>query len=73
MIIAAGQGATAAQAINRDIFEERLATHSLFRLRRRQLETRTTRPQRRREPKPPTRLQRVSSRARFNRLSSCAA
>ena len=29
MIIAAGQGATAAQAINRDLFEESLRTHSL--------------------------------------------
>ena len=29
MIIAAGQGATAAQAINRDLFEESLATHCL--------------------------------------------
>jgi thioredoxin reductase (NADPH) len=29
MIIAAGQGAIAAQAINRDLFEESLATHSL--------------------------------------------
>jgi len=29
MIIAAGQGATAAQAINRELFEEELATHSL--------------------------------------------
>lgn len=39
LIIAAGQGATAAQAINRDLFEESLATHSLRRYRRRQLET----------------------------------
>lgn len=29
MVIAAGQGATAAQAINRDLFEENLRTHSL--------------------------------------------
>jgi len=27
MIIAAGQGSTAAQAINRNLFEESLATH----------------------------------------------
>jgi thioredoxin reductase (NADPH) len=33
MIIAAGQGATAAQAINRDLFEESLANHSLRRCR----------------------------------------
>ena len=33
MIIAAGQGAAAAQAINRDLFEESLATHSLRRFR----------------------------------------
>ena len=32
MIIAAGQGATAAQAINRDLFEESLRTHSLVRV-----------------------------------------
>ena len=37
IIIAAGQGATAAQAINRDLFEQSLATHSLRRFRRRQL------------------------------------
>jgi hypothetical protein len=29
MIIAAGQGAIAAQAINRDLFEEALAEHRL--------------------------------------------
>jgi thioredoxin reductase (NADPH) len=29
MIIAAGQGATAAQAINRDLFEESLQRHAL--------------------------------------------
>jgi thioredoxin reductase (NADPH) len=40
MIIAAGQGAIAAQAINRDLFEESLATHSLRRFRRRQLRRR---------------------------------
>jgi thioredoxin reductase (NADPH) len=38
MIIAAGQGATAAQTINRDLFEESLATHSLRRFRKAQLE-----------------------------------
>jgi thioredoxin reductase (NADPH) len=37
MIIAAGQGAAAAQAINRDLFEESLATHSLRRFRKGQL------------------------------------
>ena len=37
MIIAAGQGATAAQAINRDLFEESLQTHTLRRLRQIQL------------------------------------
>jgi len=37
MIIAAGQGATAAQAINRSLFEESLATHSLHRYRAKQL------------------------------------
>jgi thioredoxin reductase (NADPH) len=37
MIIAAGQGAAAAQAINRDLFDESLARHSLRRLRRCQL------------------------------------
>ena len=40
MIIAAGQGATAAQAINRDLFEESLARHSLRHLRDRQLQGR---------------------------------
>jgi thioredoxin reductase (NADPH) len=42
LIIAAGQGATAAQAINHDLFEESLATHSLRRFRRRQLRTSST-------------------------------
>jgi thioredoxin reductase (NADPH) len=37
MIIAAGQGAAAAQAINRDLFEESLATHSLRHFRAAQL------------------------------------
>ncbi len=42
MIIAAGNGATAAQAINRDLFEESLATHSLRRHREKQLRTEQT-------------------------------
>ena len=45
MIIAAGQGAAAAQAINRDLFEESLATHSLRRFRAAQLEDETTIPE----------------------------
>ncbi len=44
MIIAAGQGATAAQSINRDLFEESLATHRLRRFRQEQLETEQTEP-----------------------------
>lgn len=44
MIIAAGDGARAAQAINRNLFEESLATHHLRRLRRQQLETTETVP-----------------------------
>jgi thioredoxin reductase (NADPH) len=44
MIIAAGQGATAAQAINRDLLEESLATHKLRRFRATQLRSRRTRP-----------------------------
>jgi thioredoxin reductase (NADPH) len=44
MIIAAGQGATAAQAINRDMFEENLRTHSLRRFREEQLRKKKTRP-----------------------------
>jgi thioredoxin reductase (NADPH) len=44
MTIAAGQGAVAAQAINRDLFEESLANHSLRRFRRAQLRTRRTKP-----------------------------
>lgn len=44
MIIAAGQGATAAQAINRDLFEESLATHALRRYRAVQLRTACTEP-----------------------------
>lgn len=45
MIIAAGQGATAAQAINRDLFEESLATHSLRRFREAQLDEEKTVPE----------------------------
>jgi thioredoxin reductase (NADPH) len=51
MIIAAGQGAVSAQAINRDLYEESLKTHSLVRLRSRQLQYEKTRP-RRKKPKP---------------------
>jgi thioredoxin reductase (NADPH) len=45
MIIAAGQGAAAAQAINRDLFEESLATHSLRRFRAAQLSEEKTVPE----------------------------
>lgn len=45
MIIAAGQGATAAQAINRDLFEESLKTHSLRRFREVQLKEEKTVPE----------------------------
>jgi thioredoxin reductase (NADPH) len=44
MIIAAGDGAIAGQAINRDLFEESLATHRLRRLRQAQIETTETAP-----------------------------
>ncbi len=44
MIIAAGQGATAAQAINRDLFEESLRNHQLRRFRDRQLREEETVP-----------------------------
>ena len=44
MIIAAGQGASAAQAIHRDLFEEALRTHSLRRYREIQLRRRATEP-----------------------------
>ncbi|MEO5721325.1 MAG: NAD(P)/FAD-dependent oxidoreductase [Chthoniobacterales bacterium] len=46
MIIAAGQGAAAAQAINRDLFEENLASHSLRRFREVQLKEEETTPER---------------------------
>jgi thioredoxin reductase (NADPH) len=45
MIIAAGQGATAAQAINRDLFEESLENHSLRRFREVQLAVAETVPE----------------------------
>jgi len=45
MIIAAGQGAAAAQAINRDLFEESLASHKLRRFREEQLEDEQTVPE----------------------------
>jgi thioredoxin reductase (NADPH) len=45
MIIAAGQGATAAQAINRDLFDESLKTHSLRRFRDAQIADEKTIPE----------------------------
>jgi thioredoxin reductase (NADPH) len=45
MIVAAGQGATAAQAINRAIFEESLRNHTLRRYREQQLRTEQTEPE----------------------------
>jgi thioredoxin reductase (NADPH) len=45
MIIAAGQGAAAAQAINRDLFEESLASHSLRGFREAQLRRKKTVPE----------------------------
>lgn len=45
MIIAAGQGAAAAQAINRDLFEESLRSHSLRRFRAAQLAEEETVPE----------------------------
>jgi thioredoxin reductase (NADPH) len=45
MIIAAGQGAAAAQAINRDLFEESIVNHSLRRFREVQLEEEKTVPE----------------------------
>ncbi|MDQ6861145.1 MAG: NAD(P)/FAD-dependent oxidoreductase [Verrucomicrobiota bacterium] len=45
MIIAAGQGAAAAQAINRDLFDESLKTHSLRRYREVQLREEETAPE----------------------------
>lgn len=45
MIIAAGEGAAAAQAINRDLFEESLKTHALRRYREIQLDQEETVPE----------------------------
>lgn len=45
IIIAAGQGAVAAQSINRDLFEESLRDHSLRRVREEQLNHACTEPQ----------------------------
>lgn len=45
MIVAAGQGAAAAQSINRDLFEESLRNHSLRRFREVQLRTEETVPE----------------------------
>jgi thioredoxin reductase (NADPH) len=45
MIIAAGEGARAAQAINRDMFEESLANHKLRRYRQKQIKTESTVPE----------------------------
>ena len=45
MIIAAGQGAAAAQAINRDLFERSLKNHKLRRFRQEQLEQEQTEPE----------------------------
>jgi thioredoxin reductase (NADPH) len=45
MIIAAGQGAAAAQAINRDLFEESLSSHSLRHVREVQLRKKKTVPE----------------------------
>jgi thioredoxin reductase (NADPH) len=44
MIIAAGDGATAAQAINRDLFEESLSNHALRRFRAKQISDEQTEP-----------------------------
>jgi thioredoxin reductase (NADPH) len=44
MIIAAGQGAAAAQAINRDLFEESLKDHRLRRYREKQIQCNQTEP-----------------------------
>ena len=49
MIIAAGQGAAAAQAINRDLFEESIGNHSLRRFRETQLVKEKTVPEKRGE------------------------
>lgn len=49
MIIAAGQGATAAQTINRELLETSLITHTLREMRGRQLRKQKTRPRVRRK------------------------
>jgi thioredoxin reductase (NADPH) len=54
MIIAAGEGAAAAQAINRDLFEESLRNHSLRCFRERQLRSQNTGPELIREAPPKT-------------------
>jgi thioredoxin reductase (NADPH) len=50
MMIAAGQGAIAAQAINLDLFEESLENHSLRRLRTRQINSEKTVPEMKFQP-----------------------
>jgi len=50
MMIAAGQGAIAAQAINLDLFEESLENHSLHRLRTRQINSEKTVPEMKFQP-----------------------
>jgi thioredoxin reductase (NADPH) len=45
IVIAAGQGATAAQAVNRDLFDQSLANHALRRFREEQLEGEKTVPE----------------------------
>ncbi len=50
IVIAAGQGAAAAQAINRDLFEQSLANHALRRFREEQLEEEKTVPEGAEEP-----------------------
>jgi thioredoxin reductase (NADPH) len=52
IVIAAGQGAAAAQAINRDLFEESLANHTLRRFREEQLQEEQTVPEGADEPSP---------------------
>jgi thioredoxin reductase (NADPH) len=50
MIIAAGEGAAAAQAINRDLFLESLRTHALRQFRRKQIRVRSVKPRIRKRP-----------------------
>ena len=68
MIIAAGQGAAAAQAINRDLFEESIANHSLRRFREVQLEEEKTVPEERGEN-----VQRPTSNAQHSTSEGWAA